>query len=300
MKLYLRFFSAFLALMFITLSVSSCKKRPETVITETDTYYSYTNVSYGKNERHYLDLVIPKGENVASGMILYIHGGGWIAGEKDGYANTLISNVEKGYISAAINYRYANGRRVTCEDILDDIEDALDEIKSICADKGLNVDKVMLTGGSAGGHLSLMYAYTRKNSAPITPVAVVSYSGPTDLTDENFYITQHSEDIKKMISKISGTKLLKKSIRECEDDLLDASPIHYVNADTVPTILCHGTKDDVVPYSNAVRLYDELRRSAVECELIIFEDSGHGLESDQQAADYADKRFYELAEKYLK
>lgn len=298
-----RKFKALITVLILLVSVFnivSCQKRPKTVITETDTYYSYNNVSYGTHERHYLDLVIPKDDNTPSGIILYIHGGGWIAGDKEAYESTLISNAERGYISAAINYRYADGKHVTCGDILDDIDDALFKIKALCSDRGINVDRVMLTGGSAGGHISLMYAYTRVKSAPLTPVAVVSYAGPTDLCDSNFYITKYSEDIKKMISKISGANLLKKTLEECKNELIKASPINYVGENTVPTILCHGTLDDVVPYSNAESLYKLLCQYEVDCELITFKNSGHGLEADSDSSVYSDSRFYKFAEKYLR
>ena len=281
-------------------AVTSCKKRPETSITETKDYYSYINVSYGTHERHYLDLVIPKGDGVPSGMILYVHGGGWHAGDKEIYTDTLKSNADRGYISAALNYRYADGKNATCEEILDDIDAALTTVKTICSEKGITVDKVMLTGGSAGGHLSLMHAYARANSAPITPVAVVSYSGPTDLADPNFFTTQYEEDVRKMISKVSRTDIVKNSVEYHKEELLIASPISYVNENTVPTVICHGTVDDVVPYSNAVTLLELLTDHGVECELITFDDSGHGLEADPEASQYSDKRFWEMAEKYLR
>ena len=290
-----------LALAFIfACNILSCKKLPETVISETDTYYSYVNISYGDHERHYLDLVIPKDDNVSGGMILYIHGGGWIGGDKEVHLDALKSNADRGYISAAINYRYADGKKVTCEDILDDIEAALVEIKKICNSRNIEVDKVMLAGGSAGGHLSLMYAYTRVDTAPITPVAVASYAGPTDLYESDFYITSYVEDIKKMISKISGVDIVNGNIADYENELLIASPISYVDENTVPTLICHGTVDDVVPYNNATKLYELLCEYGIDCELITFKNSGHGLESDPEASKYSDQRFYEFAEKYLR
>ena len=288
-----------LSLIFLC-NALSCKKLPKTIISETDTYYSYINISYGDHERHYLDLVIPKGESVSQGMILYIHGGGWIGGDKEVHSDALKSNADIGYISAAINYRYADGKKVTCENILDDINAALVEIKNICNGHGIAVDKVMLAGGSAGGHLSLMYAYTRVDTAPITPVAVASYAGPTDLYESDFYITSYVEDIKKMIFKISGADIVNGNIVDYDNELLLASPISYVDENTVPTLLCHGTDDDVVPYSNATKLYNLLCEHGVDCELITFKNSGHGLESDAEASKYSDQRFYEFAEKYLR
>ena len=275
-------------------------KRPKLEITETDEYTCYTNKSYGLNKRHYLDICVPKGVSGDVGVMLYIHGGGWIAGDKDGYLPTLKENAKRGYITVALNYRYANGRGVTCEDILDDIESALETVKDIAGEHGLNANKVMLLGGSAGAHLSLMYAYTRKDSSPIEPLAAVSYAGPTDLADPNFFITQHVDSIEEMISKISGVKLSRRSVDDCREELLSASPIDYVNSETVPTLIFHGTVDDVVPYSNAVALHNLLDSLGVENEFVTFNNSGHGLESDPEASKRAEELVLEYAERYLK
>ena len=289
-----------LILLSLLLSFVSCKEKPVLSIYETEDAYCYINGNYGNNERHYFDLVIPKNAVSEKGIILYIHGGGWIAGEKDVYLDTLKDNASRGYISASVNYRYADGKKVTCENMLDDIDAALYKIKEICFQYGYDVSKLLVTGGSAGAHLSLMYAYSRMDSAPITPVAVVSYAGPTDLTDPNFFTTQYEEDVKRMISKVSGAKLTKKSVSECESVLLAASPISYVRSDTVPTLLCQGMKDDVVPYSNATILYDLLQNCGVESELISFPNSGHGLEADSDKSAYASEIFYKYVEMYLK
>ena len=300
MKRFIRCAVATILSLIFLCNALSCKKLPKTIISETDTYYSYINISYGDHERHYLDLVIPKGESVSQGMILYIHGGGWIGGDKDAFLDILKEDAKRGYISAAINYRYANGNNVTCEDILDDIDAALGEINIISINEGISVDKVMLVGISAGAHLSLMYAYTRDDAAPIKPVAVASFVGPTDLYDSNFYTTTYREDVKMMISMISGADIVNGNITDYEEQLVNASPINYVDENTVSTIICHGTADELVPYSNATNLYKLLCEYGVECELITFDNSGHGLESDPEASEYAERRFYEFAEKYLR
>lgn len=274
--------------------------KPELVYEEKEGYYSYTNLSYGEHIRHCLDLVIPKGIDSTVGVILYIHGGGWIGGDKEVYVGNLQADAERGYVSASINYRYADGKKVLNNDIMDDIEAALSVIKSTCAEKGVTVDRVMLAGGSAGGHLSLMYAYSRASESPLLPVAVASYAGPANLYDDAFYTTQYVEDIKKMISMISGADLQNDTVDEWKAVLMEASPISYINSSTVPTIICHGVKDDVVPYSNAVELYGALCDAGVECELITYENSGHGLEADSDKGDYANEKFYEFADRFLR
>lgn len=287
-------------LIAVLFAMVSCKKRPELEFSESGDSYIYINQDYGKHERHYLDIVIPKEPTSEQGIILYIHGGGWIGGDKEAYTDRLKHDASLGYVAAAINYRYADAKRVTWDDIMDDIDAALAKIKDICAGYGYNLTKVIIGGGSAGAHLSLMYAYTRVDTAPVKPVVAVSYAGPTDLTDLNFYATQYREDIEKMIYSISGAKVTKKPVSECEDLLLNASPISYVNSNTVPTLLCHGMKDDVVPYSNATTLFDLLKKNGVKVELITFPNSGHGLEADSDKSSYADETFYKYVDEYLK
>ena len=292
----------FLSLVLIFtcfISIISCDKRPKLCISETDGYYLHTNVNYGKNERHYLDIAIPKADTVPEGMMLYIHGGGWVGGYKEVYSDYLIKDAERGYVAATINYRYANGKSVACEDILDDIELALNCIKNTCKEYGIDVNKVMLSGGSAGGHLSLMFAYTRADTSAVKPVAVASYAGPTNLKDENFYTTKHVEDVKKMISKISGTDLLNNGVNECAEKLDLASPLFYVSEGAVPTLIFHGLKDDVVPYSNAIALYEALGLSGVRAEMVTFENSGHGLESDPEKWKRTEELVFEFMKTYL-
>jgi acetyl esterase/lipase len=280
-------------------SFSSCKKLPELWFSETNQYYSYVDLDYGENERHYLDLFIPKSDTIPQGMMLYIHGGGWVGGDKEVFTDRMKRDAELGYVSAAVNYRYADGKKVTCEDILDDIELALSCIKTKCLEYNVVIDKVMLAGGSAGGHLSLMFAYTRADSSPIKPVAVASYSGPSELKDNNFYSTQYVKDIKNMISKISGVDLKNREVVDCIAELDAASPLFYAEDGAVPTLIFHGMKDDVVPYSNALILYERLKSLGVTTELVSFENSGHGLEADPKKSEYAEDLVLQFMNNYL-
>ena len=77
------------------------------------------------------------------------------------------------------------------------------------------------------------------------------------------------------------------------------TPINYINENSVPTIICHGTKDDVVPFTNAVILEEILTKNKVENELIIFEGSGHGLENNNETLEYAKNKIKEYVKKYL-
>ena len=260
---------------------TGCKNDYKRTYTETDGYMRFTNYSYGKaKERNLLDLVLPKTQDV-QGLILMIHGGAWMAGDKIAYGGELENWCQKGYAAAAINYRYID-KKTHCEDLLDDIDKALSEIKKLAKEKGITLTKMLTMGHSAGGHLSLQYSYTRVDTAPITPTVAVSLSGPVDMTDEYYWQENatYREYYDEWFSYLGGYSVTQKNVADATAYLQNVSPIHFVTEQTVPTILCHGKLDDLVPISNAERLQKELAEKGVKHEFFIYENSGHGLESD--------------------
>lgn len=265
--------------------------------------YVFANMSYGSHERQVLDLAIPKDNDGEAGLVLFIHGGAWIAGDKNSYKDAISHCAnEKGVAAAAISYRYIDDS-VSLHDIADDIDAALSAIKATAEKKGVSINKVLLTGSSAGAHLSMFYAYSRKVTAPITPAAVLSYCGPTDLYDENFYydnLLGDTNTICELMSWACGESFTienKESVREA---LGKVSPITYVNENTVPTILCHGEKDNIVPYSNALSIIERFEQYGVEYKFISYPNSDHGLADDPDCAQKAEALSYEYIDKYIK
>ena len=261
--------------------VTACKKNDKCVYTETDTCMRFTDYSYGKaKERNLLDLALPKTQNV-QGLVLLIHGGAWMAGDKNGYGNELENWCQKGYAAAAVNYRYIN-KKTHCEDLLDDIDGALKKIKSLAKEKGITLTKLLTMGHSAGGHLSLQYSYTRADTAPITPAVAVSLSGPADMTDEYYWQENATfrANYDEWFSYLSGVAVTPKKLQDATAHLQNVSPIYFVTEQTVPTILCHGKLDDLVPISNVERLERVLTEKSVKHEFFVYENSGHGLEND--------------------
>lgn len=262
----------------------------------------YIDVAYGDHTRQKLDLYLPEGKTGEVGLILMIHGGSWVAGDKNGYAKDLNKwSSVYGYAAAAINYHYASND-FYYEDIMNDIAESLKRIKDIASLKHINIEKVMLTGGSAGGHLSLLYAYKYANTSPVKPVAVANYSGPTDLTDPSYYSTKESElDYLSLFSLLCNENFTSENYKtpEMQNKLLEASPINYINENTVPTLICHALEDTIVPYSNAARLKDKLNTFNVKYDLVTYENSNHGLGNDKKHSKESKKLFLEYAKTYL-
>ena len=259
-----------------------------------------------KDERQTYDLVFPKNAKGNLGLVLCIHGGGWVEGKKDAYTGSLFQvSEDKGVAAACMNYRYVS-ENVNFSDVLDDITSALAAIKAKGAEYGINFDRVLLTGISAGGHLSLLYAYTKKEIAPIKPVCVVELCGPSDLENPFFYSVENRvgasvgvEYFRNIISNGIGFDIDLDSFDTARNAMKKYSPINYVDGNTVPTVLGQGEIDDIVPYQNSVDLDKRLTEFNVEHTFISFPDSNHECE-DKASMSAIMKLFFEYIDTFLK
>lgn len=259
-----------------------------------------------KDERQKYDLVFPKSAKGSLGLVLCIHGGGWVEGSKDAYTKSLFQvSEQKGVAAACMNYRYVS-ENVSFGDVLDDITSALAAIKAKGAEYGVSFDRVLLTGISAGGHLSLLYAYTRKDAAPIKPVCVVELCGPTDLENPFFYSVENRvgasvgvEYFRNIISHGIGFDIDLDNFDTARNAMKKYSPINYVDGNSVPTVLGHGEIDDIVPYQNSLDLDKKLTEFNVEHKFISFPNSNHECE-DKASMSAIMKLFFEYIDTYLK
>lgn len=264
------------------------------------------NVKYGSEARQVVDIAYPENVQGEAGLVLMIHGGAWIAGDKSTYTDSIKYGAQLGYVCAAMNYRYISEKN-NINDIMDDITACLDKIRSDAADRGINVTKVLLTGTSAGAHLSLLYAYSRKAEAPIKPAAVVSYCGPTDLADwDDAHISSNAMGdanfVYALISYAAGCTVTPENYKsnEIQSVLRKISPVYYVDGNSVPTVVCHGTKDTVVPFADSVKLDAALTESGVTHRYIVYQNSDHDLGGDPQAAKIGGDLLLEYANTYLR
>ncbi len=280
---------------------SSCEKVPDPSYTEDGNCILYENYSYGDaGVRNLFDLGLPKNKQGDLGMVMFVHGGGWVAGDKSGNVPSIKDWCQKGYASSAINYRYID-KNTDCDELMDDISSALYKMKTLASEKGINLNKVILIGGSAGAHLSLQYAYTMQGFAPITPVGAVSLSGPTDMYDAYYYNKdgKYYETYLEWFTWLSGHKIDPDNLENSHAFLRKVSPLYAVNPTTVPTIICHGVLDDIVPISNANALDQKLTANGVAHRYFVFNNSGHGLENNPEVYAQYNTALDEYASLYL-
>ena len=226
-----------------------------------------------------LDLYLPtsRAADVRSPAVVLIHGGGWTGGDKAASREFNIGTTlaKAGYVVASVNYRLDPPR---WPGNLRDCKNAVRFLRSSRERYQIDSDNIGVIGGSAGGHLALMVAYTTgaADLEPQTPYpnvssgvkAVVDLYGITDLLTRR----KTSPDGTPIGDPVKTTALLEGLDPETWKH---ASPVYHVSATTPPTLILHGTADTTVDRDQSTELADALERHTVPHRLIMLPGIGH-------------------------
>lgn len=228
------------------------------------------DLSYGSDPLQKMDVHFPKKRSSDSTVLaVLIHGGSWTNGDKadlNQYIDLLKSRLP-GYALANINYRLATSESTRFPTQENDVHAAVNFLKSKTSEFGIS-DKLVIIGASAGGHLGLLEAYKNRSSDPAE--AVVSFFGPTDLTD--MYNNPVHPGTPVLLTILTG------STPQTNPEIYRASsPINYVTTSSPPTLLLQGGKDSLVAVSQQTSLKSILESKNVPVELVVYPDAGHGF-----------------------
>lgn len=272
-------FKQLACLLLFTLLAGSCKKNDTAPGTaDTTRQVDITNVAYGSNAAQNMDVYLPAGRSTASTKVLIlIHGGSWESGDKADFTSAIASlraNLPD-YAFFNINYRLANAGSNIYPAAVNDVASAVNYITGKAAEYNINADKIVLAGASAGAHLAMLQGY---NSAAGKYKAVVDLFGPVNL---NWMYFNHPflQLARPILINFMGTDAVTDSTAYAK-----ASPINYVSASSPPTIIFHGTVDDIVPISESERLQAKLQLFNVPNSIVVYPGEGHGW-TDQNLVD---------------
>jgi metallo-beta-lactamase class B len=245
---------------------------------------SLKNVSYGPEIRHSMDVVLPKNRNGKNTpVIIFIHGGAWIVGNKLFFHREMKQFAEKGFACVCINYRYvSNTKGIHHQEITSDILRSINFVRQHAQTWNISPDNIGLMGHSAGGHLSMIVAYALDTLHLIK--AMVSWSGPTNFLDPLQPSGQaEGQNILKMYT---GTEL-----KTAADTAVwkSVSPYYRVKSNSVPTLLVQGELDNLVPAPMAMKMHNRLDSLGVKNDLLLLKNTGHiyvnaGLEKARKAS----------------
>lgn len=226
------------------------------------------NVAYGKDTAQRMDVYLPANRSFHSTKsIILIHGGGWNSGSKTDFAAYIDSFQRRmpDYAIFNINYRLVNGSNLfpTQEQ---DVKTAIDFIVDNSTAYHVNKSKLVLLGASAGGHLALLqgYKYTSPKIA-----AIIDFFGPTDLL--SMFKKPWHPYVPFVLQMITGT-----TPSQTLTLYKESSPINYVSTHSAPTLILHGSSDQIVNISQSKVLKSKLDDSGVKNELIVYQGKAHG------------------------
>jgi Esterase/lipase len=244
-----------------------------------------------------IDMYLPKNLAKPAPLLVFIHGGAWAHGKRSDYLTYLIPFAQQGYITATVSYRLVNDSTNTYPACAEDIRDAVQWFFQNSEKYGYNPDKIALIGGSAGGHLSLLGAYgwhpfaEKQDSVVASPhkiKVVVDIYGPYDLT------TPYSQT-QRLVTRFIGH-----SYKERPDLYREASPMTFLDKSDPPTLILHGTADNLVPISQSDSLKAQLDRLGIPNVYCRVPGWPHTMDLAQRVNDYSRKQMSSFFEKYLK
>jgi acetyl esterase/lipase len=252
---------------------------PEGVTIERD-------LAYGPHkERNTLDLYLPTEGEAPRPLVIWIHGGAWRGGSKDGGPRPAMQLLRRGYVVASINYWLSQHAPFPAQ--IEDCKVAARFLRANASKYGLDPDHFGAWGGSAGGHLAALLGTSGEVKDPegdgSNPCvssrvqAVCDIFGPANL----FTIAAQSgpdSTLQHDAPDSPESLLLGGPILDRKDAARRASPVTYITGDDPPFLIVHGDKDTTVPVGQNRELHASLRKAGVDSTLMIIPGVGHGPE----------------------
>ena len=246
------------------------------------------DVSYAAtdNPRQRLDLFLPEKREPGKKLpvLVFVHGGAWLAGDKTQGRGQIMPFVREGKCAGvSVGYRLSPEEKWPAQ--IHDCKAALRWIKAHAEEYHLDPDKIVVWGSSAGGHLVAMLgtsAGVPEMDGKIGPhtdkdtkvAGVIDFFGPTDVSKMD---AQRLPNGQKHDSADSPeSKLLGAPVQTVPDKVKSANPLTYVDPTDPPFLMVHGDKDPLVPHGQSEILQAELRQAKVKEELYTVAGGGHG------------------------
>jgi acetyl esterase/lipase len=238
----------------------------------------HRDLAYGEggDRKLQLDLAMPTAGAGPFPAVVFLHGKGWRAGNRQEMNHFIAGVARMGYVGVTVEYRLVPTARFPAQ--VEDCKAAVRWLRANAQKYRLHPDHIGVVGFSAGGHLACMLGVTDKDSGlegtggnpdqSSRVQAVVSFFGPTDFT---------TRDLPKDLEKEVVIPFLGGSFAEKPEVYQKASPVRYVTKNAPPFLFVHGTDDKLVALDQSKRLAEKLKGVGVSARVVVLEGEGHGF-----------------------
>ena len=265
----MRYYKAHFVSFAIILLTVSCKKieQLQEKALDSDKKQTLYDIPYGDHIRNNMNIALPKNRPTNTPVVIFIHGGAWVMGQKGVFLKEIDMFADAGFACATINYRFASEiRHLHHTELMQDVRKAIDYIASKSETWQVSPNNFGLVGQSAGGHLSMMAAYTYNPDHIIK--ACASWAGPVNFIDNDQLAINSSHQVFELYV---GCPL---NTHQDTMSYKAASP-YWNTQNAVPTLMIHGTKDIGVPYTNLPRFKEQLDANGIKNSFVTFDGEGH-------------------------
>ena len=254
-------------------------------------YRIVPNITYvtANNFEAKLDVYSRTDTQAPQPTIIFIHGGGWTGGSKETQLFNLMPYLEMGWNAVNVEYRLARVSEAPAA-----VEDCLCALRWVIRNAkqyGFDAGKLVVSGGSAGGHLALTTGMMPASAGfdrqcpgteQLKVAAIVDWYGITDVADLLDGENMRAYAVQWLGSRPDRVEVARR-----------LSPLTYVRAGIPPIISIQGDADPVVPYSHSVRLQEALQKAGIDHELVTIPGGKHGnfTRAENQKAYVAIKAF---------
>jgi acetyl esterase/lipase len=267
---------------------------PPAVAADSDNFTRTEDVIYGRKFGTALtfDVLRPK-EKANGAAVIWTVSGGWFSSRDAINLDFLKELLSRGYTVFAV--MHGSQPKYTIPEAIADMNLAVRYIRAHAADYQIDPNRIGISGGSAGGHLSLMQGMAGDLGDPqakdpvarassrvqavacfFPPTDFLNYGtpgyawlnrGPKDAFKAPFDFHQWNPDLK--VFEVVSDEARNKIGREI-------SPVYHVSKDDPPTLIIHGDKDALVPIQQSELIIGKLKEAGVPCQLVVKSGAGHG------------------------
>jgi acetyl esterase/lipase len=241
-----------------------------------------SNIPYAgtDNPRQMLDLALPAKRDKPLPVLAFVHGGGWRSGDKKGGWGRLRPYAASGKLATvSIGYRLSDEAIWPAQ--IHDCKAAIRWLKANADDLGIDRDRIVVYGSSAGGHLVSLLGLTADVPELDGKLGPYTESDTSVAGVINFFGPSGFEQLAQLaVADREGSalrRLFGGPLAERADAIRQASPLAYVKAGAPPFIHFHGTADPIVPYQQSQLLHAALGKAAVPSTLITIDGGKHGF-----------------------
>jgi acetyl esterase len=211
----------------------------------------------------------------AAGIVMF-HGGALRQGSADGLAPHCRQLASRGIFAASAGYRLIDQGASRIDDCIADVRRAIEHFSVLAAERGLDSSRLASGGSSAGGHLALVAAMIAPDGpVPATRPGVAAIVALNPVVDLLAYSAGQRQRLEQDAGLAAGRAA-------------EYSPVEFVRPGNPPTLIQHGTRDEIAPIDSVRRFRDLMVQAGNVCTLVEYEGAEHAFHYPGKAGHFDD------------